>query len=114
MTRIRLLALPDGRLCGFEVTGHAGAGAYGQDIVCAAVSFLATTCANALEGVAGAKPEAEAREGCLRAVVAGENLNVKAQAILETFRQGALDLVKNYPRHVRLQMAHHQKERKPC
>lgn len=114
MTNIRLLRLPDGRLSGFEVTGHAGAGAYGEDIVCAAVSFLATTCANALESVAAAEPETEMREGFLRAAVAPGKLDIKAETILETFRRGALDLVEAYPRHTRLQAAGNEKERKPC
>lgn len=114
MTHIRLLALPDGRLRGFEVTGHAGAGPHGEDIVCAAISFLATTCANALESVAKAGPQTESREGYLKALVPEDSLNDQAETILETFRQGAKDLADMYPRHVRLQTAHSEKERKPC
>ena len=36
-------------LVGFEISGHAGFAERGQDIVCAAVSFLATTVVNSLE-----------------------------------------------------------------
>ena len=38
----------DGLLSGFSVTGHAGAGEYGQDIVCAAVSSATYMTANDL------------------------------------------------------------------
>ena len=38
------------------VSGHSGYAESGQDIVCAAVSTLVTTCANAMESVAGLEP----------------------------------------------------------
>ena len=36
-------------ITGFEVSGHAGYDEYGRDIVCAAVSALATNTANSIE-----------------------------------------------------------------
>jgi uncharacterized protein YsxB (DUF464 family) len=102
MTIIRLLAAPDGNLTGFEVSGHAGAGTEGNDLVCAAVSFLATTCANALESVANKKTFVRQREGCLRVTLKDSNLSPEASVILKTFSQGAKDLQQAYPAHVRL------------
>ena len=45
-----------GRIKTFELTGHADAGEYGSDIVCAAVSALAINTVNGIEALAGVKP----------------------------------------------------------
>ena len=101
MTRIRLLGSP-GNLKGFEVSGHAGAGTEGNDLVCAAISFLATTCANALESVAGLKPEATQSDAYLKASLPGGRRNSQSDTIMRTFLQGAADLILAYPQHVTL------------
>ncbi|GGI65837.1 MULTISPECIES: ribosomal-processing cysteine protease Prp [Enterococcus] len=51
-----------GRIKSFELTGHADAGEYGSDIVCAAVSALAINTVNGIEALAGVKPLIEANE----------------------------------------------------
>jgi hypothetical protein len=101
MTTIRLLYTDD-RLCGYDVSGHAGAGTEGNDLVCAAVSFLATTCANALESVAGVKPRVMQADGKLTVNLLKNEAAHEALVILETFRQGANDLADAYPRNVHL------------
>lgn len=101
MTEIRLLYAGNA-LKGYEVSGHAGAGTEGNDLVCAAVSFLATTCANALETVALVKPEISQGDGELAVTLPESQMNPGAIVILETFRQGARDLEDAYPRNVRL------------
>lgn len=55
MTTVEVLATRSG-IYGLSVRGHAGAAPAGKDLVCAAISSLITTCANALETVAGVKP----------------------------------------------------------
>ena len=87
---------------GFMVSGHAGAGEHGNDLVCAAISFLATTCANALESVAGAGPEVEQADGYLKVWLPAARMNAEASVILRTFRQGAMDLRQTYPQNIRL------------
>jgi len=55
-----------GRIISFELTGHAEAGPYGSDIVCAAVSALAISTVNGIEALAGFEPiveEADETEG---------------------------------------------------
>ena len=69
MTSVTLYRAADGRLSGFECRGHAGYAQAGSDIVCAAVSVLSTTCVNALESVAGVKPQLIVRDGLMKAVV---------------------------------------------
>ncbi len=102
MTAIRLLYAKSRVLRGYEVSGHAGAGTQGNDLVCAAISFLATTCANALETVAGTKPDVEQSEGYLKVTLAEGPIPPKALVILDTFHQGARDLLEAYPGNIRL------------
>lgn len=90
-----------GCIIGFEVKGHAGFAEAGQDIVCAAVSILTTTCANALETVAGVRPMVKASEGrMLLALPNGSGHD--AQVILQTMRQGLRDLAEEYSRYILL------------
>ena len=91
----------DGEWTGFECLGHAGFAEAGQDIVCAAVSTLTTTCVNALETVAGVKPRAEASPGKMVLTLPG-NAGHDAQVILGAMRQGLSDLAEEYPRYFQL------------
>lgn len=101
MTVIRMLN-QHGTLTGFEVKGHAGAGTEGNDLVCAAISFLATTCANALEEVAGKTPVLIQDEAYLKAELPIKDISASATTILLTFYRGAKDLFEAHPRHVSL------------
>ncbi|MCI8385482.1 MAG: ribosomal-processing cysteine protease Prp [Acutalibacter sp.] len=56
MIRADFLILPDGRLLGFRLAGHAGWGEEGTDIVCAAVSSAAYLVANTVTDVLGVAP----------------------------------------------------------
>ena len=88
-------------ITGFDVKGHAGYAEAGQDIVCAAVSVLTTTCVNALETVAGVKPLVKATAG--RMILAlPANAGRDAQVIMKTLRQGLRDLAEQYSRYILL------------
>ena len=94
MIRVTLYSQGD-KITGFECQGHAGFDRAGRDIVCAAVSVLATTCVNALEAVAGIQPKVKASSGSMTVQVppdAGHD----AQVILKTFRQGIRDIAEEY------------------
>ncbi len=91
----------DGQLTGFECVGHAGFAEAGSDIVCAAVSILTTTCANALETVAGAAPRVQASSGRMILSLPA-NAGRDAQVILKSMRQGLRDLAEEYPRYFQL------------
>ena len=88
-------------ITGFDVKGHAGYAEAGQDIVCAAVSILTTTCANALETVAGVKPTVKTSEGRMRLTLPKDSGH-DAQVILQTMRQGLRDLAEEYSRYILL------------
>lgn len=88
-------------ITGFECVGHAGFAEAGSDIVCAAVSILTTTCANALESVAGLKPLVKAAPGKMT-VTLPDGGGHDAQVILKTMCQGLRDLTDAYPDYLLL------------
>ena len=88
-------------ITGFECVGHAGCAEAGSDSGCAAVSILTTTCANALESVAGLKPTVKAAPGKM-IVALPEVSSHDAQVILKTMRQGLSDLTDAYPDYLLL------------
>lgn len=88
-------------ITGFECVGHAGFAEEGSDIVCAAVSILTTTCANALETVAGLKPLVKAASGKM-ILALPDGSGHDAQVILKTMRQGLRDLMDAYPDYLLL------------
>ena len=49
MIQVNVFKDSHGRYCGIELSGHAGFGAYGQDIICASVSALTLNMANSVE-----------------------------------------------------------------
>ncbi|WP_122645363.1 ribosomal-processing cysteine protease Prp [Enterococcus mediterraneensis] len=83
-----------GQIVSFTLTGHAEAGPYGSDIVCAGVSALAISAINGIHALAGTEPIVEANEsegGYLRMeVVSGltqEQTNIE-QILLENLLLG--------------------------
>ena len=86
----------------FEIEGHTGAGMAGNNLVCAAVSFLATTCANALQSVAKVERTAVVRDAYMFIQVKERNMNAEALTIFKTFLQGVKDLQESYPEHIKL------------
>lgn len=100
MTSILLYKEPDGRISGYRVSGHTGFADAGQDIVCAAISFMSIACANALERVAGMKPEINEGEALLE--VRLYKPNDRAHTIFRVFESGMKDLKEAYPTHLKL------------
>lgn len=83
-----------GQIVTFTLTGHAEAGPYGSDIVCASVSALAISTINGIDALAGVAPKVEANEsegGYLKMdVVSGltqEQTNIE-QILLENLLLG--------------------------
>lgn len=92
---------------GLRVSGHAGYAEAGSDIVCAAASVLITTCANALEGVAGLKPIVHQKEApAIIEVELPSGLSHAqehdAQIILRTISHGFSDIAAQYPRYLQI------------
>lgn len=100
MTRA-LFRLKDGRLCGFTLEGHTGAGKAGEDIVCAAVSSAAYLAANTITEFCDPAADAEARDGYLRVTVRDA---ARCQDILRGFRLHMEQLQEQYPERIRVEI----------
>ena len=77
------------------VSGHSGYAESGRDIVCAAVSTLITTCANAMESAAGLVPLVSQDE-------AATEQEHDAQVVFRTVLQGLRDVAQEYPKHLKI------------
>ncbi|MBQ4638975.1 MAG: ribosomal-processing cysteine protease Prp [Clostridia bacterium] len=100
MIRIRVTK-EAGEITSLVCQGHAGYAEEGHDIVCAAVSVLAFTCANALESVAHVKAKVEERDGFL-SIYLPPNAGHDAQTVMNTVLQGFRDLNDAYPKYLQL------------
>ena len=91
-----------GRVTALKAQGHAGGAAAGENIVCAAVSSLMTTAANALESVAGVKPDIrrDDQQALLDVALPEACESQDAQIILRTILQGLTDISMEYPKQV--------------
>ena len=97
----------DGAVSSITVKDHAGYAEYGHDIVCAAASVLITTCANALETVAGVTPITHVDERTAEIRVAlpkglAPQQAHDAQIILRTTEQGFRDIAQQYPKNLKM------------
>ena len=103
-----LSVLYDGQgVCGLRASGHAGYAQSGSDIVCAAVSTLVTTCANALENVAKVLPVVTQNEKAAEIAVSlpaelAPTQRHDAQIILQTTLQGFMDIAAHYPKYLHI------------
>lgn len=100
---------------GFACEGHAAYAPSGSDIVCAAISALTATCANALESVANIQVKVKTRpKDAFLQVLLPDNLTQEqrhdSQVLLKCLQQGIGDLAEQYPQHVHLSI---QEWRKP-
>lgn len=92
----------DHELVSFEMTGHAGFGEYGEDIVCAGVSALAITTVNSIEKLAGYQPIVDVDEvegGYLYFEVVRDVTKVQAhttQILLNSLLLGLEDIQSEY------------------
>lgn len=90
---------------GFQVSGHSGFAAYGEDIVCAAVSALAQTAVLGVTEVVGLDCQVEIDEDdglllCLLPEQLSPRDNGKAQLILEVLCKGLMAIEEEYAKHV--------------
>lgn len=94
-------------ICGLQASGHSGYAEEGSDIVCAAVSVLMTTCVNAMEQIAGVKPEAvQARKAPLMLISLPKGLSPEkehdARIILRAAELGLKDVASEYPQYLKI------------
>ncbi len=100
-----MVFVSDGNVIGYEMKGHSGYAEAGQDIVCAAVSVLAQTGANALEKLTGVEPEVQMEDGYLQVMLPTnlkERERKQAKTIVDTILVGLEDVVDAYPEYLEL------------
>lgn len=80
-----------------ECSGHAGYAAYGEDIVCAALSVLVINTLNSLEKLCKVqlKPESEEESGWIRCAFP-EKMDEKAVLLLDSLVLGCMGVEKQY------------------
>ena len=92
------------------MTGHAGFGEYGEDIVCAGVSALAITTVNSIEKLGGYQPIVDVDEvegGYLYVEVVGDVTKVQAQTtqiLLNSLLLGLEGIQEEYPNYLTVQV----------
>ncbi len=92
----------DGRMSGFEVTGHSGTAAHGQDIICAGVSSLSQTALLGLGEHLGREVDFKAASGELFVKLKGEPDEL-TEAILQTMLLGIREIEKIAPHAVKIE-----------
>jgi len=99
---VRLWRTPAGEPDRLVVRGHAGAGEYGRDVVCAAVSALVETLALALPKTPGWRGDIRVTEG-LAEFAFEPPLSPEVRAVVEAIAAGLEDLAHSARRYVRYQ-----------
>lgn len=94
------------KICGFEITGHAGYADAGKDIVCAAVTVLSLNTVNAVERFTETPFRCEAQEeggGYLKVLFPLEGMaDAKVQLLLETLALGLSGIESEYGNYLTL------------
>lgn len=98
-----------GNLESVELTGHAGSGEYGFDIVCAAVSTLSINLVNSLEVLAGCKADLAIDEidgGYMKIDISHitRKTDEKVQLLFGSFLLGMTNLAENSQEFVSVQV----------
>ena len=99
MIRVRFMTA-DGLLTGFSLSGHAGAGVSGHDIVCAAVSSAAYMAANTVTEIIGATADITVDDGYMRVMLTDKIAD--CQDILSGFQLHLEAMQEQYPKRVHL------------
>lgn len=101
MILVSLRLQENGRLCTFEVSGHSGLGAKGQDVLCAGVSAISETLAGAITDLLKGGT-AERKEGWMRIDIdsPGHDSELLAGAALLAIRR----LMDEHPERIRMEI----------
>ena len=100
MIRVKMLQKGDA-LVGFTVSGHAGAGEHGNDIVCAAVSSAVYMTANTITEICGCPADIEERDGYLSCAVSEKDAD-RCQTIFRGFSLHMQQMHSQYSQYIEL------------
>lgn len=91
----------NGRLSGFSLSGHAGCGAAGNDVACAAVSSAAELTCNTITDFFGDEAEAGVSENTLTLRLKNEGCEY-SRKLLESFKTHLGFISEEYPRSIQI------------
>ena len=101
MTTAKFL-FSDDSVISFEVSGHSGAGEYGSDIVCSAVSSAIYMAANTIIEIMKLNPEAEVRDGYFKFTMNVDDAR-KSKTITDGLYLHLSELQGQYPNNLKLE-----------
>ena len=101
MIKVKIFKESAGRIVGFEVAGHSGTAAHGQDIVCAGVSSLTQTALLGLGEHLHRDLDYSVASGELKMRLKGAPDDL-TEAILQTMLLGLMEIQKLSPEAVRI------------
>jgi len=103
MIRVNILEKSDGKISGFEVTGHSGTAPRGEDIVCAGVSALVQTSLLGIVEYLHREADYDMASGKLKLKLKGEPDNL-TEAIMHTMLLGLREIENISPKAVRIEI----------
>ncbi|MBQ7635835.1 MAG: ribosomal-processing cysteine protease Prp [Lachnospiraceae bacterium] len=83
-------------VCGFRVEGHAGYDKKGRDIICSAVSVLATNTVNSVEAFTDDVFSCKQAEDGFLELILTEEVSAKSALLLDSFFLGIEAIVQEY------------------
>lgn len=97
----------DGRISAFKMTGHAGSGPYGYDLVCAGASAVSFGALNAVESLAGIRLDVRQSEKggfleCICPETADTGARDKSQLILEAMLVSMRTIEESYGNYIKI------------
>ncbi len=103
MTTITIYNDKSGKHKGFDIRGHAGYAWQGRDIVCAAISMLASNTINSIEKYTdlNIKYDSDERRTRIRFVIK-DRPNDESELLMNSMILGLSELEKNYKKYVTL------------
>ena len=101
MIAINIYRNSGGAITGYNISGHANTAPHGQDIVCAGVAALSQTAVLGLERHLQRSIQLDVASGKLIVELADEP-DALTEAILESMVLGLTEIVKLYPKSVRI------------
>lgn len=90
-----------GSLTGFDMRGHACAGSFGNDTVCAAASSAAYMAANTLTDIVGVPCRVTVSDGAMKLTVPSARVQ-ECSTVLRGFELHMRGLAKQFPENIRV------------
>jgi len=103
MTEISFYITEEGKVFGFEASGHAGFARFGKDIVCAAISVLTTNFVNSVDELTDSEIEVSLDEktGYMDVRVKDYDRD-DVKLLFDSLRLGLKEIEKQYSKNVKL------------